>query len=826
MMTGSARPNDARWLSTQVIVERRPQMVQCVEDGSLNKVATETFRSIDREGVGQLTWNSGAIRDFITQVLARFELPAPPENQVYQLYLAFDRDKSGSLSLSECLRLVEAIVRAAFSIKFELFDLFHAMWRLLPLGVAALHDVLELDDAQGVQEGTLGNSPAFHALQISVSSTGETVAQGPPDSLQLSVSKALQPWLTAELGNLSEVSGCGRCLRSCLPGEDQHFRGQGSYETCVARCGGGCQPGFPPAADFFHEGVRGPNENDWAVWILSLHNLQHQLSTLPWAQGSGEFDSPEFRRSSNAFVTVQTMIHDRKLYDPVRNTYTAVAYLNDLKDRFGGVDQVLLWAGYPNLGVDTRSNLDLMDSLPGGLHSAVDAFRQANPKLLIQLPYKPWDIATNGLGQHDPSRYADLMARAGADGLNLDTMDSLGPFVVPPSQSKPEMPVTEFFAAARQAGLQHAIIEPELGLYDGLFLLNTTAQGWLYTLAQCPPVVGCSERTPFAPLVSLQKWIARGSMPHVCGRWSTQRSQEILTAYFNAIGYAAWENIFGIWNGINPRDAELLKRAMLILRHFGHFLSDPGVAWLPFYPVQKLTSKGENVYVSKFVGSDRELFLIINTGLQTADAQDWMLQVPQSDHFRFYDLYRGDDVHLERVNTCLVKSCNERIHRAQTAQLHLSVEGGGIGAILKVRVGKMHPNDRDFLRRMGTATEKPLSSFADKVSLAKQTYHPGDGGAGTLSNTGGMVVVNGSAAFEFRVVGSEIEDTYRGGQNFVKLGVDVQFPWEDEAVKYHVAHNVSIKDLLVDKFPVTNEMFAAFLKETSYVPVAWSSLWT
>ena len=28
---------------------------------------------------------------------------------------------------------------------------------------------------------------------------------------------------------------------------------------------------------------------------------------------------------------------------------------------------------------------------------------------------------------------------------------------------------------------------------------------------------------------------------------------------------------------------------------------DPGVAWLPFYPVQKLTSKGENVYVSKFV---------------------------------------------------------------------------------------------------------------------------------------------------------------------------------------------------------------------------------
>lgn len=85
------------------------------------------------------------------------------------------------------------------------------------------------------------------------------------------------------------------------------------------------------------------------------------------------------------------------------------------------------------------------------------------------------------------------MAWSQADGLNLDTMDSLGPWVVPPSQKKPEMPASEFYRAAQQAGVAQPILEPELGLFQGLFLANTTAQGWLYTLSQCPSRVGCSE---------------------------------------------------------------------------------------------------------------------------------------------------------------------------------------------------------------------------------------------------------------------------------------------------------------------------------------------
>ncbi|CAJ1373427.1 unnamed protein product [Effrenium voratum] len=190
------------------------------------------------------------------------------------------------------------------------------------------------------------------------------------DTLQAQVDEALEP-LKSSMPFIN--ASCSRCLRSCLPGEDAAFRGEASYESCTGRCGQKCVPhGLPELPDYFHEGISGPgNVTHWSGWILSLHQLRQQLK-LGWSQESGEFSSPEFQRSSKAYVTVQTMVHDRNLYDPIRHDWTAAHYLKDLKSRFGGVDQVLLWAGYPNLGVDTRSNLDLMESVPGGMRTAVE----------------------------------------------------------------------------------------------------------------------------------------------------------------------------------------------------------------------------------------------------------------------------------------------------------------------------------------------------------------------------------------------------------------------------------------------------------------------
>ena len=77
-------------------------------------------------------------------------------------------------------------------------------------------------------------------------------------------------------------------------------------------------------------------------------NIFYNVEEVEWARTS--------------FIQPQLMIHDRFLYDKDRGEWTVKKYLEDVRERYGGIDSVLLWTSYPNIGVDGRNQFGRIDS--------------------------------------------------------------------------------------------------------------------------------------------------------------------------------------------------------------------------------------------------------------------------------------------------------------------------------------------------------------------------------------------------------------------------------------------------------------------------------
>jgi gamma-glutamyl hercynylcysteine S-oxide synthase len=61
------------------------------------------------------------------------------------------------------------------------------------------------------------------------------------------------------------------------------------------------------------------------------------------------------------------MVHDLYFYDRASREYTVDRYLDDLEKRYGGIDAVLVWATYPNMGIDNQNQHDMVRSMPDGV---------------------------------------------------------------------------------------------------------------------------------------------------------------------------------------------------------------------------------------------------------------------------------------------------------------------------------------------------------------------------------------------------------------------------------------------------------------------------
>src|SRR5215813_10156600 len=106
-----------------------------------------------------------------------------------------------------------------------------------------------------------------------------------------------------------------------------------------------------------------PDPSQFTSWLADIqHWRQERLIRIGYS--GSEYARPEFQWTQSSFMQPQMMVEDRYIYDPVAGKYTVDRYLDDLEKRYGGIDSVLVWPTYPNMGIDNRNQHDMIRSMP------------------------------------------------------------------------------------------------------------------------------------------------------------------------------------------------------------------------------------------------------------------------------------------------------------------------------------------------------------------------------------------------------------------------------------------------------------------------------
>ena len=524
-----------------------------------------------------------------------------------------------------------------------------------------------------------------------------------------------------------------------------------------------------------HEHIPGPGQSDKDIknWLADMKKWREmKLAEIKYS--GAEYDRPELKWCQSAFVQPQMMVEDRYFFDVKTGKYTVDRYLDDLEKRYGGIDAVLVWAIYPNIGIDNSNQFDQFRAMPGGvpaMKQMVDDFHRRGVKVIFGvMPW--WEKGSRPEGVTLPVAIARDMKAIGADGVNGDTMSG--------------MPI-DYRKASDETG--HILaFQPEGGVKPGeaeLPWINMTWGYWRDGEYFNRYVRHMAIPGKDIPIVSKYKWLESKHMVNICDRWTRERNLDIQHAFFNGTGYESWESIWCIWNGITPRDGESLRRVATIMRAYPDLLVSKD--WEPHTPTLQT-----GIFASRFPGEQQTIWTVINRNTYQVDGPQ--LRVPFSHGTRYFDLWHGVEL--------------KPVLGGEEATVSFELEEQGFGSVLAIN-GAPDQKLNTLLAKMSKLANKRLNEFSNEWKFLPQKQVPIAATKSAKSAPAGMTRIPGGS-FEFKVEGVMVE-----GWN--QVGTDVQYPWESSPRRYH-RQPVTLKSFYIDTYPVTNEQFKTFVDEAKYRP--------
>ena len=535
------------------------------------------------------------------------------------------------------------------------------------------------------------------------------------------------------------------CIASSVLVHAQDIRLQGAWGELIA----------PP--------MDAQQRNAWLDTITRWRTLQKQKINYT----DTGYKRPELSWTKKTFMYVQMMAHDRYFYDPVSRKYTVDRYLRDLTKRYGGIDAVLIWPTYPNIGADNRNQFDLVAAMPGGkegIRQMIQAFHRRGVKVFF--PIMIWDRGTRPIDEAMAFALIKEMKELGADGMNGDTMNG----------------VTEDFRKACDSLHYPIALQPEINLSD-LKMLQWNTMSWGYYWLTWDTL-----RFGYTPAVSLYKWMEPKHQVSLTDRWAIDKTDDLQYAFFNGIGYNTWENVWGIWNEIPERFAETIRRIRTIYQQFPDAWSSD--AWEPHIPVLQ-----NGVFASGFPEGKAIVYTFVNRDSGNKNGAQITLENKPSSHY--YDLWNG-------VEIIPVAKNNE-------ATLSFSIEGNGFGAILVTEEKKEDAPFLSFLQQMKRFAKQPLAVYSTSWKPLQQSITAITSTMPALHNPDGMLLIPEAKNYVFKSEGVMIEG------NSLPDAVGVQYPWQTHAQRSQT-HTMNIPSFYVDEYPVTNKQFKQFLVAAKYHP--------
>ena len=480
-----------------------------------------------------------------------------------------------------------------------------------------------------------------------------------------------------------------------------------------------------------------------------------------------EYKRPQFSWMKPAFTYVQMMAHDRYFYDAVSRKYTVDKYLNDLIKRYGGIDAVLIWPTYPNIGVDNRNQFDLVAAMPGGKEGIRQMIRDFHRRgVKVFFPIMIWDKGTRPIDEAMAFALIKEMKDLGADGMNGDTMNG----------------VTEDFKKACDSLNYPMALQPEISL-SNLKMLQWNVLSWgYYWLTWDTLSFG------YAPAVSLYKWLEPRHQVHITDRWAINKTDDLQYAFFNGIGYNTWENVWGIWNEIPERFAQTIKRIKTIYKQFSNVWSRAD--WEPYIPVLQ-----NGVFASRFSDEKATVYTFINR--DNIDKSGGQITIDNKPAYHYYNVWNGVEI--------------KPVYKANKATLSFTIEGNSFGAVLVTKSRNTDLSFISFLRRMKTFAKQPLHSYDTSWKPLPQRIVTIIKTKPAVTKQSNMILIPAAHNYQFTDTGVMIEG------NDLPDAVGIQYPWETHPQRSHL-HTMDISSFYIDEYPVTNKEYKQFVKATHYHP--------